>query len=92
MCDTMNTSAAPVMNIPGRASQPTSRRRRQGSGISGKTAMSLRRFGRGFLPKSHFDLPFPLSYLDGKRLKEVTGQLKRDVLDVEVEVVCKRRV
>ena len=30
--------------------------------------------------------------LEGKRLKEVAGRLKRDVLDVEVEVVFKRRV
>ena len=30
--------------------------------------------------------------LDGKRLKEVAGRLKRDVLDVEVEVVFKCRV
>lgn len=30
--------------------------------------------------------------LDGKRLGEVAGRLKRDVLDVEVEVVFKRRV
>ena len=30
--------------------------------------------------------------LDGKRLKEVAGRLKRDALDVEVEVVFKRRV
>ena len=29
--------------------------------------------------------------LDGKRLKEVAGRLKRDVLDVEVEVAFKRR-
>ena len=30
--------------------------------------------------------------LEGKRLKEVTGRLKRDVLDAEVEVAFQRRV
>ena len=50
MCDTTNTFAALVTDIPGGASQSTSRRHRQGRGILEEIVVYLRRFACGFLP------------------------------------------
>ena len=59
MCDTIDTSAALVTDIPDRASQPTTRRYQLGSGVSDEIVVYLRRFDWRFQPKCCSDLHFP---------------------------------